>query len=50
MTDDEIPLPRAQQTELDRRLATFETDRAPGVFWEDLKARLAGVTDERRKR
>ena len=40
LDDDDVPLTPAQQTELDRRLATLGDDRATSVTWETLKAEL----------
>ena len=37
LEDDQVPLTTAQQAELERRLATLETDRAEGITW-DIKA------------
>ena len=37
---DEIPLTQAQHVELDRRLASFQQDRARGITWAALKAEL----------
>lgn len=41
LTDANIPLTAAQQAEIERRLATFERDRAQGVTWDSLKVELA---------
>jgi putative addiction module component (TIGR02574 family) len=41
MTDVETPVPLAQRRELERRMDTFDQDRAQGVSWEELKAELA---------
>ena len=41
LDDREIPLTAAQETELRRRLAAFEDERAGSVTWEELKAELA---------
>jgi putative addiction module component (TIGR02574 family) len=41
MRDGDVPLPAAQQRELERRLAGFDDDRAHGIEWERLKAELA---------
>jgi putative addiction module component (TIGR02574 family) len=41
LEDEDVPLPPAQAAELERRLATFEEDRARAVGWDDLKAELA---------
>jgi putative addiction module component (TIGR02574 family) len=40
LEDDHIPLTNAQQTELERRLATLDEDRERSITWEDLKAEL----------
>lgn len=40
LEDDHIPLTIAQQTELERRLATLDQDREHSITWEDLKAEL----------
>jgi putative addiction module component (TIGR02574 family) len=40
LDDDHIPLTNAQQTELERRLATLDQDRERSITWEDLKAEL----------
>jgi putative addiction module component (TIGR02574 family) len=39
--DGELPLTQAQAAELERRLESFERDRANAVSWEQLKAELA---------
>lgn len=41
LSDEELPLPPVQRVELERRLASFERDRAGGKTWEQLKAELA---------
>ena len=41
IADSEVVLTPAQQGELERRLATFEDDRAHSITWEELKAELA---------
>ena len=41
LSDADIPLTSAQQGELERRLATFEDDRAQAVTWGHLYAELA---------
>jgi putative addiction module component (TIGR02574 family) len=41
LKDEDVPLPPAQEAELERRLATFDRDRADAVTWEVLKAELA---------
>ncbi len=38
LEDNQLPLSAAQQTELDRRLATLDQDRRAGITWEALKA------------
>jgi putative addiction module component (TIGR02574 family) len=40
LSDADVPLTPAQETELERRLANLEADRARGVTWEQLKAEL----------
>ena len=40
LDDREVPVTPAQETELERRLASFEQDRADAVTWESLKAAL----------
>jgi putative addiction module component (TIGR02574 family) len=40
-TDIPLTLTPAHQAELERRLATFDHDRAQGVTWDSLKAELA---------
>jgi putative addiction module component (TIGR02574 family) len=40
LDDDQIPLTSAQQSELERRLATLDQDRQNGVTWAVLKAKL----------
>jgi putative addiction module component (TIGR02574 family) len=37
---DLLPVPEAQQQELDRRLANLESDPAAGSSWEAMKARI----------
>jgi putative addiction module component (TIGR02574 family) len=41
LSNADIPLTAAQKAELERRLATFEDDRAQAVTWDSLKAELA---------
>jgi len=41
LDDREPALPQAQQAELDRRLASFETDRGQAVAWDQIKTELA---------
>jgi putative addiction module component (TIGR02574 family) len=41
LEDEDVPLPPAQAAELERRLATFDQDRAEAVTWDALKAELA---------
>jgi len=36
----DVQLTPAQQAELDRRLATFDTDRREAIPWEDIEAEL----------
>ena len=40
LDDSEIPLTPAQTAELERRLASFESERDKGVSWEALKREL----------
>lgn len=40
LEDNQLPVATAQIEELDRRLATLDTDRQEGVTWEALKAEL----------
>ena len=40
LSDDQVPLYPAVQAELDKRLATYEQDRAAALPWEDVKAHL----------
>ncbi len=40
LTDDEVPLHPAVEAELDKRLATYDRDRAAALPWEDVRARL----------
>jgi putative addiction module component (TIGR02574 family) len=39
--DADVPVTPAQRQELERRLVTFEHDRAGAVTWDQLKAELA---------
>lgn len=41
LSDAELPATPAQRAELERRLESFEHDRASAVTWEQLKAELA---------
>jgi putative addiction module component (TIGR02574 family) len=41
LDDASVHVTPAQQTELTRRLATFEEDRGQGVSWDTLKDELA---------
>lgn len=41
LDDAAVHVTQAQEKELARRLATFETDRGQGVSWDVLKADLA---------
>lgn len=40
LTNADIPLPPAQQAELERRLATLDADRSQAVPWKVLKTEL----------
>jgi putative addiction module component (TIGR02574 family) len=40
LEDRQLPLSRAQQAELDRRLASLDQDRPQGITWAALKAEL----------
>ena len=40
LNDDQVPLHPAVQAELEKRLATYDQDRAAALPWEDVKARL----------
>ena len=44
MSDAELPTAYPQQCELERRLASFDQDRAQAVSWEQLKVELAART------
>jgi putative addiction module component (TIGR02574 family) len=44
LDDHHVPLTAAQRSELERRLVSFDDDRAHAVAWEDLKAELAART------
>jgi putative addiction module component (TIGR02574 family) len=41
LADQETPVATVQRRELERRLGSFENDRARAVTWEELKAELA---------
>ena len=41
LSDAELPIAPAQRVELERRLDSFERDRASGITWEQLKTELA---------
>ena len=41
LSDAELPVAPAQRIELERRMDSFERDRASSVTWEQLKAELA---------
>lgn len=41
IADADVPILPAQRRELERRLASFDQDRAQSVTWEQLKAELA---------
>jgi putative addiction module component (TIGR02574 family) len=40
LDDNQLPLTRAQQAELERRLASLDQDRQKSVTWAALKAEL----------
>ncbi len=40
LEENQLPLTAAQQTELDRRLASLDQDRREGITWAALKAEL----------
>jgi putative addiction module component (TIGR02574 family) len=40
LESEQLPLTVAQRDELDRRLATLDTDRREGITWAILKAEL----------
>ncbi len=40
LADDQVPLHSAVQAEFDKRLGTYDQDRAAALPWEDVKARL----------
>jgi len=40
LEEDQVPLTDAQRTQLNRRLASLDTDRSEGVTWAELKAEL----------
>lgn len=40
LENDQLPLTEAQRTELDRRMASIDEDRADGITWASLKAEL----------
>lgn len=40
LTEEEMPLPMPQFQELQRRMASFESDRAHAVSWAHLKTEL----------
>ncbi len=41
LTPEDVPLSPAQETELERRMATFEADKPGAVAWETIDAELA---------
>jgi putative addiction module component (TIGR02574 family) len=41
LSDNDVPLPEAQQAELARRLSSLDQDRTQAVTWEQLRAELA---------
>ncbi len=40
LEDDNTPVTAAQAEEIDRRLASYEADRAHAITWDELKARI----------
>lgn len=40
LKEHQVPLSQAQQTELERRLASLDQDRREGVTWAELKTEL----------
>lgn len=40
LTDEQAPLTDAQRAELERRLASFDDDKAGAIGWDALKAEL----------
>jgi putative addiction module component (TIGR02574 family) len=41
LDESDLPVPPAQRAELERRLDSFEQDRAGAITWDQLKAELA---------
>jgi putative addiction module component (TIGR02574 family) len=41
LDDSDLPVPPAQRAELERRLGSFEQDRAGAITWDQLKTELA---------
>jgi putative addiction module component (TIGR02574 family) len=41
LSDTDIPLPKAQQEELSRRLSSLDQDRSQAVTWEQLRDELS---------
>ena len=41
-TPEQVPLTKAQATELDRRLAAYEAEPHAGSTWDEVKVRLWG--------
>jgi putative addiction module component (TIGR02574 family) len=40
LEDEAVPITRAQAEEIDRRLASYESDRNDAITWDELKARI----------
>jgi putative addiction module component (TIGR02574 family) len=40
LSEEDTPMPQSQFQELQRRMASFDRDRAHAISWEDLKAEL----------
>jgi len=41
LSDNDVPLPEAQQAELSRRLSSLDQDRSQAITWEQLRTELA---------
>jgi putative addiction module component (TIGR02574 family) len=41
LRDTDVPLPKAQQAELSRRLSSLDQDRSQAITWEQLRDELA---------
>lgn len=39
---DELPLPDAQRTEIDRRLQAYRDDPQPSATWQEVRQRIQG--------